>query len=218
MMARNLILSLALFCGIASAFVPANVARVSTRADVSIYPDIPEDRVMEGAMPPVGYFDPWGLADMGTPETLAWFRAAELKHGRVCMAAVTGWLVNAAGIYLPGNIDYSGHSFASLGNDPMAAWAAVPDGGKAQMIAAIGFLEFHSELAKPHVMRGGVPGKINTMITPGLWDPVGFTKGMPEAQKAVQRTKELANGRLAMIAMMSFICADKIPGSVPFIP
>merc|ERR1719261_1643409 len=109
MMAR-IILSLALFCGIASAFVPANVARVSTRADVSIYPDIPEDRVMEGAMPPVGYFDPWGLADMGTPETLAWFRAAELKHGRVCMAAVTGWLVNAAGIYLPGNIDYSGGS------------------------------------------------------------------------------------------------------------
>ena len=44
-------------------------------------------------MPPVGYFDPWGLADVGSPETLAWYRAAELKHGRVCMAAFVGFLV-----------------------------------------------------------------------------------------------------------------------------
>ena len=44
-------------------------------------------------MPPVGFWDPWGLAELGSDETNAWFRHAELKHGRVAMAAVTGWCV-----------------------------------------------------------------------------------------------------------------------------
>ena len=126
----------------------------------------------------------------------------------------------SAGIHFPGYIDQHGTKFADLPVDPAAAWEALSDGGKAQMIAAIGFLEFHSELAKPHVMRGGTPGKINTLITPGLWDPVGFTKGMSEEKKAVQRTKEIANGRLAMLGMAGVLAAYNIPGSVPmqFLP
>ena len=30
-------------------------------------------------------WDPAGLADLGTPATLAWFRAAEIKHSRVAV-------------------------------------------------------------------------------------------------------------------------------------
>jgi hypothetical protein len=44
-------------------------------------------------MDPVGFFDPWGLSQTGGQATQAWYRAAELKHGRVCMAAFTGFLV-----------------------------------------------------------------------------------------------------------------------------
>ena len=49
----------------------------------------------EGAAQETGnvVWDPLGLADLGSPATLAWFRAAELKHCRVAMAAFTGWLV-----------------------------------------------------------------------------------------------------------------------------
>ena len=32
-----------------------------------------------------------GLSKIASEETLAWYRAAELKHSRVAMAAVTGW-------------------------------------------------------------------------------------------------------------------------------
>mmetsp|Transcript_2278 Transcript_2278/g.6475 ORF Transcript_2278/g.6475 Transcript_2278/m.6475 type:complete len:88 (-) Transcript_2278:1029-1292(-) len=42
---------------------------------------------MEGVGPETGnkVFDPLGLAKIASPETLAWYRAAELKHSRVAM-------------------------------------------------------------------------------------------------------------------------------------
>jgi len=33
-------------------------------------------------------WDPLGLAEIGSDETVAWFRHSEIKHGRVAMAAV----------------------------------------------------------------------------------------------------------------------------------
>jgi len=205
----------------AAAFMPqTQVTRSATRvAAQPVYPEVPSNRVDEGAMPPIGFWDPWGLSAMGSDETNAWFRAAELKHGRVAMAAVTGWCVTALGIHFPGAIDYSGTTFESLGNDPIGAWDALSGAGKFQIIGLIGFLEFHSELAKPHVMRGGVPGKITPLLGPiSLWDPIGTMGGLSEEAKFVQRTKEIAKGRLAMIAIVSFFSASFVPGSVPFIP
>lgn len=46
-----------------------------------------------GASPPVGFFDPLGLSKDKDAETLNWYRAAELKHGRVSMVAALGVLV-----------------------------------------------------------------------------------------------------------------------------
>lgn len=39
----------------------------------------------------------------------------------------------------------------------------------------------------------------------------------PEKMKEIQLA-ELKNGRLAMIGIISFACAEAIPGSVPFYP
>lgn len=33
-------------------------------------------------------WDPLGLAEIGSDETLAWYRHSEIKHGRIAMAAV----------------------------------------------------------------------------------------------------------------------------------
>lgn len=48
---------------------------------------------MEGKSQETGMavWDPLGLADLGSPATLAFMRHAELKHGRVAMAAFSGW-------------------------------------------------------------------------------------------------------------------------------
>jgi len=68
---------------------------------------------MSGATAPLKGFDPLGLATLGSDETFLWFRAAELKHGRVAMLATTGYLVQAAGFHFPGQLS-SGISFESL--------------------------------------------------------------------------------------------------------
>jgi hypothetical protein len=85
---------------------------------------------MPGNTAPIKTFDPFDLATLGSDETLAWFRAAELKHSRVAMLATTGYLVQAAGIHFPGMLskDVSFESLSTM--KPFDAWDAVPDNGK----------------------------------------------------------------------------------------
>jgi len=125
------------------------------------------------------------------------------------MVATTGYLVNGAGFHFPGMLSSSeGISFESLASmKPIDAWAAVPDAGKAQILFTILIAEIATEAKKPHYMKGG---SLPTMVFP----PIDFS-GVDAATMEKQRNKELNNGRLAMIAIMSFISAANIPGSVP---
>jgi hypothetical protein len=85
---------------------------------------------MVGSTAPIKNFDPLNLATLGSDATLAWFRAAELKNGRVAMLATTGYLVQAAGIHFPGMLskDVSFESLSTM--KPLDAWCAVPAAGK----------------------------------------------------------------------------------------
>jgi Chlorophyll A-B binding protein len=107
-----------------AAFAPVaqQVAPTSTLA-ASALDDLP------GSTPPLKSFDPLGYSKVGSDETFAWFRAAELKHGRVAMVATTGYVIQAAGLHFPGMLS-SDISFESLaGMSPPDQWAAVPDVG-----------------------------------------------------------------------------------------
>jgi len=68
------------------------------------------------------------------------YRASELKHSRVAMLATVGWLVNTAGVTLPGDLSH-GLPFNSLSKSPLEAWSQVPDQGKYQILFGIGLLE-----------------------------------------------------------------------------
>merc|ERR1719159_2201299 len=58
--------------------------------------------------PVVGFWDPLDIVNDATaPETIGWFRHAEIKHGRVAMAGFVGYLVHSAGIHFPWNIQTS---------------------------------------------------------------------------------------------------------------
>lgn len=185
--------------GVANAFAPAPVA--TTGSALSVLKDTP------GATMPWKGFDPLGLATLGSDSTLAWFRAAELKHSRVAMLATTGYLVQAAGCHFPGMLS-SDISFESLSTmKPFDAWDAVPDNGKAQIYFTIFFAEVVSEAQGTHYTKGG---DLPTIVFP----PINFASDDADKLKTSQ-SRELNNGRLAMIAIMSFVAAANIPGSVP---
>lgn len=165
-----------------------------------------------------GFYDPLKIADTASDKTLAWFRHAELKHGRVAMAAFASVAYfGMGGQPFAGRIALDGTTFASLGTDPFKAWSAVPDLGKLQILLVLGAFEFLSEYEKPHYMSGGVAGKVKLAGAP-LFDPLGWLNSQSAEKRAYKRASELKNGRLAMIGIASWYFAHTIPGSVPGFP
>lgn len=79
--------------------------------------------------------------------------------------------------------------------------------GKEQIIGLIFLAEIISESQEKHYLKGG---ELPTIIFP----PIDFSK-VDEETLALKRNRELNNGRLAMIAIMSFVAAANVPGSVP---
>ena len=179
--------------------------------------------------PLVGFFDPLNLVDadfwgQGQDATIGWLRHAEIKHGRVAMAAFVGYLVQSNGIHFPFPQHLSGETPAfAAGLSPPEQWDALPSAAKWQIIGVIGFLEWFSESQGTHYMRGGTPGAFpkfsESDVVPhfalNLYDPFGFGKGMSSATKEKRLVAEINNGRLAMIGIMGFLAADKVDGSVP---
>ena len=216
------------FVGAASAFnAPAVAGKAAVRA---ASPHMAFIDSLEGTGEETGgeIWDPLGISNTVSDEAMMWFRAAELKHGRVAMLASVGYLVGASGITFPGEIA-KGVSFASVNADGVYnAWSNVPEAGKLQIVTIALALETAIESKKPHYMRGGVPGRIDPLPfdraagTSGLWapkikfwDPLNFTGALSAEQKARKRKAELKNGRLAMIGIVSFLIGHNLPGSVP---
>merc|ERR1719453_974112 len=175
---------------------------------------------MEGVGPETAnkVFDPYNLATMGSSETLAFFRHAEIKHGRVAMAAMVGFLFHINHIHFPGMLSPTfGVSFESLSNmGPFDAWNSIPLLGQIQILWTIAGLEHASECLNPegHYTKTGTPGDIK-FLKKFYWG-IGADKLTP-AQLAEKRVSELKNGRLAMIGIASVCAAMAVPGSVPLL-
>jgi len=133
---------------------------------------------------------------------VAWLREAELKHCRVCMLAFVGILVTASGKHWPAET-FTAATEAGWPNALAAIQKSNP-GIVAQAIGAIGIIEGYS--------FGRISGRWDGLwfgeregspIVPGDlgFDPLGLMPNDPKAAE-LMRTKELANGRLAMLAVM----------------
>jgi len=177
----------------ASAFTPVGIRPNTFKSDKTVL-DMP------GIQAPIGFFDPAGFSETASPEAMLWFRAAELKHGRVAMLAFTGWIVNGFGLHFPGMLSkVEGVSFADLAKmSPIDAWEAVPESGRHQIGAVIFLAEVVTEL-------GWSGEQLHYTKCGDTYDPLnGLARyKTPEKMKEAQN-KELANGRLAMIGMMGF--------------
>jgi hypothetical protein len=164
---------------------------------------------------PVGeeVWDPLQLASpLNGPQEnkIYWYRQAEIKHGRVAMAACVGWLFPKASGFLPYFANSPG---AEAMTDPLSVWANLPIEIKGSFILSVGIIEFLSERDGVHYMRGG---KLGVGKVPFGWDPLKLLKfkGDEEARRQ-SRLSELKNGRLAMIGIASLYAHSVIPGSVP---
>ena len=169
---------------------------------------------------------------VGQDASIGFLRQAEIKHGRVAMAAFVGFIVQSNGIHFPFPLTLSGTTYADIANagGPAAQWDALPTASKLQIICVIGFLEICSESnailassGNKHYMSGGKPGAFPSLKKAGfphpvpfdLFDPFGLSKNASPEKKAKGLLTEINNGRLAQLGIMGFMAESKIPGSVP---
>jgi len=192
-------------------------------------------KLAQALNPVVGFWDPLNIVDEEVmPETIGWFRHAEIKHGRVAMAGFVGYCIQANGICFPWNLQGLGDTPAisfsdiSAAGGPADQWDALPSSAKLQILGTIGFLEMWGEASfvlesegQKHYVRGGKPGfypsfkMIPHPVPLNLFDPFGFTKKLTPEQKEKKLLAEVNNGRLAMIGMFGLVSASKgliVPG------
>mmetsp|Transcript_38164 Transcript_38164/g.92057 ORF Transcript_38164/g.92057 Transcript_38164/m.92057 type:complete len:220 (+) Transcript_38164:126-785(+) len=193
-----------LLAGSAAAFVTAPSAKTSSAMNAFTVDNMP------GALAPMGFFDPLGFADKADEKTLKRYREAEVTHGRVAMLAVIGFLVGEA---------VEGSSFlfdAQITGPAITHFEQVPDGWDALIITFIGASEAQraqigwvdpadASYDQPGLLRDDYyPGDIN-------FDPLGLKPEDPE-ELDLMITKELQNGRLAMLAAAGFLAQEAVDG------
>mmetsp|Transcript_12016 Transcript_12016/g.17089 ORF Transcript_12016/g.17089 Transcript_12016/m.17089 type:complete len:211 (+) Transcript_12016:60-692(+) len=187
----------------ASAFAPSHINKPTTALQAS-------GESLVGALAPAGYFDPLGLAEKATEETLQRYREAELAHGRVAMLAVIGFFVGE-------QVEGSAFLFdASISGPAITHITQVPDGFWAVIIAFIGAAEAsRAELGwvDPADCPVDQPGLLKDDYLPGDlgFDPLGLKPEDPE-EFAIMQTKELQHGRLAMLAAAGFLAQEAVDG------
>merc|ERR1740123_1183361 len=151
-----------------------------------------------GVQAPVGFWDPLGLAADGNVETFTRCRETELKHGRISMLATMGYITPELVGKFPGNISPS----------KGLAFADIPNGlGAISKVPALGWLQIAAYCASCEVNGGS-----NRSDAPGDFGWKVLTSSDPE-EKTKKLAAEIANDRLAMMAIIGMFFQDGLTGS-----
>eukprot|EP00192_Tetraselmis_astigmatica_P018257 CAMPEP_0117673520 /NCGR_PEP_ID=MMETSP0804-20121206/14518_1 /TAXON_ID=1074897 /ORGANISM="Tetraselmis astigmatica, Strain CCMP880" /LENGTH=228 /DNA_ID=CAMNT_0005482267 /DNA_START=204 /DNA_END=890 /DNA_ORIENTATION=- len=154
-----------------------------------------------------GYFDPLNLSEGASVDEIKRWREAELTHGRVSMLAALGFIVGEQG---DGGFplfdgDVTGPAINQFQQVPPYFWLP--------LTLVIGICEAY------RVGSGWAPPtssgfyKLKDEYTPGDvgFDPLGLKPEDADELFTLQ-TKELNNGRLAMIAIAGFVAQELADG------
>jgi len=179
----------------------------SAYGDWALYTDSPL-RAFEselGVQPPLGFWDPLSLSKDGDVATFKRRRSSEIKHGRISMLATMGYITPEVAGKFPGYLDpTTGLKFVDIPNG-LAAISKVPGAGWLQIVAYALYCE----------ATGGFGYNSNpATVTPGDcgWKPPLLATNDPELKKK-RLNSELANGRLAMMAIIGMFFQDGLTGS-----
>merc|ERR1711937_875623 len=167
-------------------------------------------KTLPGITGPLDFFDPLGFcsAEDITEGKIKFYREAELKHGRVGMLAALGFVVGENFHPLFGG-DIDVPSYLAFQQTPLQTF-------RPAVVLAIAIPEIYSVFSfkTPALFtqkgeEGGMPWEIRSDFESGDlgFDPLGLKPTDPEELKQMQ-TKELQNGRLAMIAAASMIAQE----------
>ena len=195
---------LALLSAYTAAFAPASRGKFATSINEFSVDTMP------GALDPVGFFDPLGFAEKAPPATLKRYREAEITHGRVSMLAVVGFLVGekVEGSSFLFDASIRGPAITHLAQVPALFWAglAIAIGAVEQRRAEIGWVD-------PSEVPVDQPGLLRDDYVPGDlgFDPLGLKPTDPD-EYDIMATKELQNGRLAMLAAAGFMAQELTDG------
>lgn len=160
---------------------------------------------LPGSLPPTGYFDPIGFSRFGISlNDVKRYREAEVQHSRVAMLAVVGYF---AGEAIPGPFDITGPGNDQLQQMPLPAFVFLTVAIAAAELkrATIGWVEpdFGRWSKTLFQLRDNYyPGDLG-------FDPLGL-KPTNAKDFANMQTKELQNGRLAMLGIFGIISQELI--------
>merc|ERR1711988_887866 len=161
-----------------------------------------------GVQPPVGFWDPLGLAADGSAFDFKRRREVEQKHGRISMFATIGYIVPEY-FRFPGFLSPSlGLKFSDMPNG-LAAFSKLPVVAWAQMLTFAGLVEVSIYNEQINDEPGNYGAGFLGVRSVGIMS-TGFDD--PEVRKK-KLNAELANGRLAMMAIIGMFFQDGLTGS-----
>lgn len=141
-----------------------------------------------------GFLQPPTWEERTTIPTLYWMREAELKHGRVAMLAWFGWLAADGAFGFP--LRFPGEIYQSIPSSYEAHNILVEQGSMTFLLIVVGLIEFCSGAVLVQVAKGESDREAGDF---GL-DPLKFLKDKSKEEVDRMKLRELANGRLAMLA------------------
>lgn len=152
-------------------------------------------------------FDPAGFLKTGSVKDVRRWREAELTHGRVSMLAALGFIVGEQLEDFPVFMNFDGNITGPAINQ----FQQVQQGFWEPLLIVIGICEsYRVSLAWATPTGTGFNALKDDYEMGNLFfDPLGLAPTDAEELK-VMRTKELNNGRLAMIAIAGFVVQELV--------
>lgn len=172
---------------------------------------------LPGSLAPVGEFDPLGFAKDADLDTMKKYREAELQHGRVAMLAAVGLLVTEEPIEF--------HPLFEAYNKDIGPAIRHLDEVRAvepyfffDLAVLIGTLELNRALVGWQSPGDGSGLLLKEDYFPGDigFDPLGLKPEDPE-EFLTLHTKELQNGRLAMLGVAGMVAQELVNGQEIFV-